>query len=210
MSTSGTSASKTQATICLLSYLPQANVEWNYQCKQQLQAASLFTCHMHPKHLPTHYMPEPEASTFNAASFKSADRGHWLGKHPIPTTKMKGNKSQSKSARDNIAKRFLELDWVTNILNGKGILIGMPEDAKWPQGGPSGRGDRLVEQKMKNTREMIRGKPATCESSTRERGLATDPSRALDDAGRGDRERTSGGFVHRGGVSYGGGQMVLL
>jgi hypothetical protein len=36
---------------------------------------------------------------------------------------------------------------------------------------------------MKNTCEVIRGKPATRESSTRERGLATDLSRALDDAG---------------------------
>jgi hypothetical protein len=36
---------------------------------------------------------------------------------------------------------------------------------------------------MKNTRELIREKPATRESSTRERGLATDPSRALNDAG---------------------------
>jgi hypothetical protein len=34
---------------------------------------------------------------------------------------------------------------------------------------------------MKNTHELICGKPTTHESSTHENGLAMDPSRALDD-----------------------------
>ncbi|KAJ6612998.1 hypothetical protein B0H10DRAFT_1951804 [Mycena sp. CBHHK59/15] len=133
-----------------------------YQCekcqrKHQLQAASTFTCRVHPRHLPTHYMLEHEASTF-----KSSDRGHWLGKHPIPTPKTKGKKCQSKSAQDEIDKRFLELEELLRKLGYKyigwegkhpllihdreghiiTIFISMPEDAKWPQGGPSGRGDR--------------------------------------------------------------------
>ncbi|KAJ6619415.1 hypothetical protein B0H10DRAFT_1946882 [Mycena sp. CBHHK59/15] len=138
MSTSGASASKTQATICLLSYLPQGNFAWNmslYQCekcqrKHQLQAASMFMCHVHPKHLPTHYMLEHEASTF-----KSSDRGHWLGKHPIPTPKTKGKKCQSKSAQDEIDKRFLELEELLRKLGYKYIRWegNMPEDAKWPR-----------------------------------------------------------------------------
>ncbi|KAJ6553841.1 hypothetical protein B0H10DRAFT_1968121 [Mycena sp. CBHHK59/15] len=107
-----------------------------YQCekcqrKHQLQAASTFT-------------------------------GHWLGKHPIPTPKTKGKKCQSKSAQDEIDKRFLELEELLRKLGYKYIgwegkhpllihdreghiitvFISMPEDAKWPQGGPSGRGDR--------------------------------------------------------------------
>ncbi|KAJ6605899.1 hypothetical protein B0H10DRAFT_1956980 [Mycena sp. CBHHK59/15] len=114
-------------------------------------------CAINDKHLPTHYMLEHEASTF-----KSSDRGHWLGKHPIPTPKTKGKKCQSKSAQDEIDKRFLELEELLRKLGYKYIgwegkhpllihdreghiitvFISMPEDAKWPQGGPSGRGDR--------------------------------------------------------------------
>ncbi|KAJ6622458.1 hypothetical protein B0H10DRAFT_2214369 [Mycena sp. CBHHK59/15] len=43
MSTSGTSASETQATICLLSYFPQANVEWNMSASINVRSVSAST-----------------------------------------------------------------------------------------------------------------------------------------------------------------------
>ncbi|KAJ6603782.1 hypothetical protein B0H10DRAFT_1957674 [Mycena sp. CBHHK59/15] len=73
-------------------------------------------CAINDKHLPTHYMLEHEASTF-----KSSNRGHWLGKHPIPTPKTKGKKCQSKSAQDEIDKRFLELEELLRKLGYKYI-----------------------------------------------------------------------------------------
>ncbi|KAJ6622441.1 hypothetical protein B0H10DRAFT_1944616 [Mycena sp. CBHHK59/15] len=113
-----------EVTCGLLGELPSGDV--GMMVKLSIQA----TLPVEFRHLPTHYMLEPEAYTFDAASFKGADRGHWLGKHPIPTMKMKGNKSQSKSARDEIAKWFLKLGWVTNVSDGKGTCLKMPSGRK--------------------------------------------------------------------------------
>ncbi|KAJ6591996.1 hypothetical protein B0H10DRAFT_1960603 [Mycena sp. CBHHK59/15] len=79
-----------------------------YQRKHQLQAADLFTCHVHPKHLPTHYMLEPEPSTFDAASFKSSDRGHWLGKH-LSLPQKSSNNGDRERAHKNQREALLEL-----------------------------------------------------------------------------------------------------
>ncbi|KAJ6555497.1 hypothetical protein B0H10DRAFT_1967793 [Mycena sp. CBHHK59/15] len=166
-----------------------------YQCekcqrKHQLQAASTFTCRVHPKHLPTHYMLEHEASTS-----KVPTGGHWLGKHPIPTPKTKGKKCQSKSAQDEIDKRFLELEELLRKLGYKYIGWEGKRGTSLPSSSaclktPSGN-------KVARVVEAI--------EKAHQGGLCTEVFSGN------DTHHCCGKYMTlAGGVSYGGGQKVVL